>query len=491
MSSIELKKTTICSLHVDAIVNAANEGLKAGGGVCGAIFTAAGMLDLQRACERIGYCRTGKAVITPGFALPAKYIIHAVGPRWKDGKHQEAKLLYGAYYNSLVLATGNGCQSVAFPLISSGIFGYPVDLAWKEAFTACLDYFRKYPERQLHVIFAVISDAVLEAGRKALRQSPLAAYKRAEAGDWETQEMPPQRSSFILQRSFNGQQVMALRYGHIPEAMEDKWFWYMDGDTLYAYRSWTGYCIYRIDFHENGNHLVTVNCDPEQYQIGSLQEEFTRVNKLLDWWSAPQYDHYGEWLAETADMLNKAGTSSAETIIKFDHLQISGREVPAVYFHKPEEPSGFLCNWYPSPFDLEGGHFSSVEQYLMWKKCLTFGDEAMAEAVLQTNDPADQQSLARKASGYVDAVWAGMRQLVILPALYAKFSQNEELKKKLLATQDAYLVECAGYDRIWSCGVRLNDEKRMDAGHWKGQNILGFALMDVRRRLAAEQETKA
>lgn len=127
MSSIEIRKISITDLDADAIVNAANDGLWAGGGVCGAIFKAAGHEQLQTACNLIDHCDTGSAVITPGFKLKAKYIIHAVGPVWSGGKNNEPKLLYGAYRRSLELAVENGCKSIGFPLISAGIFGYPVD----------------------------------------------------------------------------------------------------------------------------------------------------------------------------------------------------------------------------------------------------------------------------------------------------------------------------------------------------------------------------
>ena len=151
MSSIEIKKTSITALNTDAIVNAANEGLWEGGGVCGAIFKAAGSDQLEEACNQIGRCDTGSAVITPGFNLKSKYIIHAVGPRWIDGKHKEPELLYGAYYKSLELAVQNNCRSIGFPLISAGIFGYPVRGAWDQAFEACDDFLDQHSDAQLDI----------------------------------------------------------------------------------------------------------------------------------------------------------------------------------------------------------------------------------------------------------------------------------------------------------------------------------------------------
>lgn len=168
MRGIHILKTGITSLNTDALVNAANEGLWNGGGVCGIIFKAAGANELQTACNAIGGCKTGSAVITPGFNLKSKYIIHAVGPQWNDGKHKEPQLLYSAYKQSLLLAKEYGCNSIGFPLISAGIFGYPVDKAWRKALQACLDFLKDNPDTDLDIQFAVIDGKVLEIGQKTL-----------------------------------------------------------------------------------------------------------------------------------------------------------------------------------------------------------------------------------------------------------------------------------------------------------------------------------
>jgi O-acetyl-ADP-ribose deacetylase (regulator of RNase III) len=112
-NSVRILKTGITQLKADAVVNAANTGLWAGGGVCGAIFRDAGHDKLKAACDAIGHCDTGSAVITPGFDLPAKYIIHAVGPIWDGGNKNEPKLLYGAYFKSLELAVCVECFASA------------------------------------------------------------------------------------------------------------------------------------------------------------------------------------------------------------------------------------------------------------------------------------------------------------------------------------------------------------------------------------------
>ena len=131
----------ITKIKVDAIVNAANTDLKMGGGVCGAIFKAAGAAQLQAACDKLAPIKTGEAVITSGFDLPAKFVIHAAGPVYRyQNAEQSEKLLRSAYMESLRLAIENNCESIAFPLISSGIYGYPKEEALQVATAAIQDF---------------------------------------------------------------------------------------------------------------------------------------------------------------------------------------------------------------------------------------------------------------------------------------------------------------------------------------------------------------
>lgn len=346
---IEIRKIGITDLTTDAIVNAANEELWAGGGVCGAIFEAAGRNQLQAACNAIGHCDTGKAVITPAFNLKAKYIIHAVGPQWRGGTNNEPQRLYSAYQESLKLAAQNGCRSIGFPLLSAGIFGYPADKAWRKAIQACQDFQRKHSDVQMDIVFAVIDDGILRLGQKTLRE-------------------------------------------------------------------------------------LTVD---EPLPVSSRGRDF-------------------------------------------DTLLVNGIKRKAVFFHRPEEPDGFLSNWYPAEFDLDGLHFTSTEQYIMYRKCVILGDEAAAKSVLATNVPSQQKAIAHSVKPYNAILWEGLRQAVALRGLIAKFGQNDDLKEQLLATEDAYLVECAHSDKDWACSCGLDEESRKDMRQWTGKNILGFALMEVR-----------
>ncbi|WP_303821338.1 NADAR domain-containing protein [Ruminococcus flavefaciens] len=351
MGNISVVRSDITLLETDAIVNAANNHLSAGGGVCGAIFSAAGYSELKAACDEIGFCNTGSAVVTPAFSLNAKYIVHAVGPIWRGGDQDEDKLLYSAYYSSLTAAAEKGCRSIAFPLVSAGIYGYPSEEAWRIALTACRDFTEN---TDMDVRFAVLSD-----------------------------------------------------------------------------------------------------------------EQFSMGNSLL------------------SELLPRKN-SGTQTAAEMDRLRIGNTETDAIFFYRVGDAYGAFSNWAPTPFTVDGVSFSTAEQYIMYRKCLTFGDTVTAEKLLSSDSPKEQKALGREAAGYIDSVWAGIRQTVAIRGLYAKFSQDAELKRLLLGTGDAVLVECTSNDRIWACGLDRDDDDRLSADRWKGQNILGFALMEVRNMLRAE-----
>lgn len=154
-----------------------------------------------------------------------------------------------------------------------------------------------------------------------------------------------------------------------------------------------------------------------------------------------------------------------------------------VCFHNPDEENGFLSNWYISKFEVDGRAFSSMEQFMMYQKAICFGDEVVAELILKSDDVAYIKELGRMVSGYNENIWNGMRQLIVYEGLVAKFSQNEALKERLLQTGDALLAECAVYDRIWGIGLSMKDEKRFDISQWRGENLLGYALMMVRNKI--------
>ena len=169
MSQIIIEKADITKIGTECIVNAANSGLHEGGGVCGVIFKAAGAYELGMACRALGRCNTGEAVITPAFKLNSRYIIHAVGPIYRDGQHHEAELLYSAYYHALSLAMEYNCHSIGFPLLSAGIYGYPKKEAFKIAIRACQDFIR-HNSYEIVIKFAVIDDKIYGIGIKTLKE---------------------------------------------------------------------------------------------------------------------------------------------------------------------------------------------------------------------------------------------------------------------------------------------------------------------------------
>lgn len=205
------------------------------------------------------------------------------------------------------------------------------------------------------------------------------------------------------------------------------------------------------------------NCFPTM-NVDKLSAVFIRLNKKLS------DKKHGIWIS-----------SDPETYT----LQKKGRllEMNIICFHNPDEENGYLSNWYMSYFKVDGVEFSSMEQYMMYRKAVCFNDRGSADKILETDDVAEIKALGRGVSGYDDHYWNGVRQVIVYEGLVAKFSQNEELKKRLLDTGNDMLAECAVKDRIWGIGLSMTDPDRQDMSKWKGQNLLGYALMMVRNKL--------
>lgn len=149
-----------------------------------------------------------------------------------------------------------------------------------------------------------------------------------------------------------------------------------------------------------------------------------------------------------------------------------------------------LCfsNWYRAPFVINGKRFSSIEQFMMYEKAKLFGDNEIAERVLQTEEAAEIKALGRQVKNYDDHIWNGRRQIIVFRGLMEKFGQNPELKATLLKTGDAFLAECEPNDRIWGIGMPLDDPRRLNPAEWDGQCLLGYTLMEVREQLKRNEQ---
>ncbi|MGI6588285.1 MAG: O-acetyl-ADP-ribose deacetylase [Peptococcia bacterium] len=156
-TTIKVIKEDITKVETEAIVNAANNSLLGGGGVDGAIHRAGGPAILEE-CKKLGGCPTGEAKITTGGNLPCQYVIHTVGPRYRGDNHQESKLLYNAYYNSLKVAVENNVQTIAFPSISTGVYKYPLEKASEVAIKAVKDFLDTHQDKIKEILFVLFSN---------------------------------------------------------------------------------------------------------------------------------------------------------------------------------------------------------------------------------------------------------------------------------------------------------------------------------------------
>lgn len=287
---LEVVEGDITLLQVDVIVNAANELLLGGGGVDGAIHRVAGP-ELLAACRAIPEvrpqvrCPTGQARITPAFRLPARFVVHTVGPVWRGGAEGEVALLESCYRSSLELSLLHGARSVAFPAISTGAFGYPAYFASRTATRECSAFLREHRELERIVLVAFgesQADLLREAVDRVMRP-------KTQRGDWKTVELPDTRARLQVQRRYSMRELDWLKFGVLPREMEDKWFVFYEAPWLYVHRSWTGTCIYRARLEEDsrGASIAELwsNRDPAQYKQTDDVADARLALELLDGWA--------------------------------------------------------------------------------------------------------------------------------------------------------------------------------------------------------------
>lgn len=170
----------------------------------------------------------------------------------------------------------------------------------------------------------------------------------------------------------------------------------------------------------------------------------------------------------------------------------SGARVRYLHFwgHRPQRDgsvgAGCLSQWWPAPFTVDGRTYATAEHWMMWHKATLFGDDQVAERVLDAAHPHRAKALGRQVRGFDEATWAARRHDIVVAGSVAKFGQHEELGRFLLGTGERVLVEASPVDRVWGIGLAADDPRAADPARWRGANLLGFALMEARAALRAD-----
>ncbi|PSL41817.1 O-acetyl-ADP-ribose deacetylase (regulator of RNase III) [Planomicrobium soli] len=284
---IEIIRNDITKMKVDVIVNAANSGLQMGGGVCGAIFQAAGAKELQAACDKIGHCPVGGAVITDAYRLDARFIIHTVGPVWRGGSQNEEELLRACYGNSLRLALENGCDSIAFPLISSGIYGYPKEQALHVAISEISAFLM---EHEILVYIVVFDQKAFGLSGKLFHsihqyidehyveeQNLKFSYGERRMAEMQAELMPQSQLEALEDRSLED------LLGQIEESFSERLFRFIDEKGMTDVSTYKKANIDRKLFHKikNSSHYTPLKKTIVAFAI-ALELNLDETNELLN-----------------------------------------------------------------------------------------------------------------------------------------------------------------------------------------------------------------
>ena len=294
--------------------------------------------------------------------------------------------------------------------------------------------------------------------------------RRALSTDWNTLPMPRERTEIELRLPVTAEELDVLARGHVPEAMEDHWFMYFDGESLCFHRSWTGTCIYRIHVRhtDDGYELAstTVNRDPGQYSATSDTYDALVATALV------------------GEALGKDMHSTWERAFKVDEQPDQAHPIPqTIGFWSADGVLGCCSNWHPSGFDFLGTTFPTAEHWIMWQKAQAMGDLSSAEAILAAQTPKHAKELGKGVKPYDDLLWRNVREQLAFVGVREKFLQNRGAARELLATGNAVLAEASPYDGIWGVGIAATDHGFTHMTGWRGDNLLGRICMRVRADL--------
>lgn len=301
--SIQIIQADITKLPFDAIVNAANNSLLGGGGVDGAIHNAAGPQLLEE-CRSLGGCKTGEAKITRGYNLPARYVIHTVGPVY-HGSDKDAEFLAKCYENSLELAKSNRLKSIAFCAISTGAYGYPIKEATQIALTTVNNWLKQNKDYALKVVFCCYSKhdtdiyintalALKIASREENIWVPRIVFSHKNK---RISHCLPMSSYCVEQRvdlQLDERMVRNMLDSHISCDMGDHWDLLYEDGKIYCYRSWTGYCIYVADVSPSGHISRVLVCQDENQYSASVEDAVATCLKIIPGYFKHDQDYYDD-----------------------------------------------------------------------------------------------------------------------------------------------------------------------------------------------------